>query len=55
MTLCSGCKSLAHTMELKMCKKCGKSSDQDRHTLKYCTTCATELGVCRKCGKKLTK
>lgn len=53
MTLCSECKNFGRTMVARVCKRCGKTSDRDRSTLRYCATCATKLGICRGCGKKL--
>jgi len=54
--VCAECaKEQGHTQELKVCKKCGASSDKDPLTRKYCRKCAKKLGVCRICGKKLEK
>lgn len=47
------CEKMPYTMEVKVCRCCGKSSDEDSQTRMYCTDCAKRLGVCRCCGKKI--
>ena len=52
-TICPLCEKRLFTMLVKVCKGCGKTSDADSATLRYCTDCAKKLGVCRGCGKDL--
>lgn len=54
-TICPDCAVCAFTLEVKICKGCGNSSDLDYDTIEYCTKCAVKLNVCRGCGNSLIK
>ncbi|MDO8504736.1 MAG: hypothetical protein Q7S36_02675 [Candidatus Liptonbacteria bacterium] len=52
LLLCEECRTIAHSAEVKVCKRCGVSSDKDKATLLYCPACADMLNLCRSCGKQ---